>query len=113
MHPPATVLLRRFLQRLIHVGTSRQPRRSDGEKNTGTPRHKTGDSQDPPIQADDVEPWKLAQVELLQGIDAAPGNEDSQGRGDAREGQALDQELAGEAQAPGTNGHANAELAPT
>ena len=106
------MLLRRLLQRLIHVGTRRQPCRSGGEENTGTPRHKTGDSQDPPIQADDVDAWKLAQVELLQGIDAAPGNEDSQGRGEARKGQALDQQLAGDAQAPGANGQANAELAP-
>src|SRR6266516_664151 len=47
------------------VDHAEQPCRSAGEKNTGTPRYKTGDSQDPPIQADDVEPWKLAQVELF------------------------------------------------
>ena len=77
----ATVLLRRFLERLVYVDPCRQPRRCDAEKNTGSYGYQTGSAKDTPIHANHIDPRKLAQVKLVQGNDAAPGEEHSQGGG--------------------------------
>ena len=107
----AAVLLRRLLERLVYVDPCRQPRRCDAEKNTGTCGHQTGRAKDTPIHADHIDPRKLAQVKLVQGNDAAPGEEDSQGGGHSSQRKTFNQQLTGDAQPSGADGHANAEFA--
>ena len=101
----------RLLERLVRFDARRLPRGREPEDHARRQRHDGGEEQDAAVDGDLVEARRLGRREPDEDAGAEAGGQDAEGSADGRDERALDEQLAHEAAAPGTERRPERHLA--